>query len=499
MIRRAGRVLPTGAAFRDLLDSATVAALVLSPAWAALPATHPLGIEDSALLPGATRSDNLAALVLLAAGTLVSCILITAGRTNTSRALSWGTRGAGAVAALLIGNALRSELELTGLNVGIGTDDFWVHAATLFCLVAVMSYVVVRFGAANAVRGALRILMPLAPILVIEIGLAAVTAPSAGVSSRISAPDAHAEPSPRRVVVMVFDQLDAGDVSRLLARGLLPGFAALQTHAVVDTAEASAGDTVSAVPSMLSGETLVGSVSGDQLLMESADGSPHDWLTYPDLFMDLAQTGLRTGVAGWYLPYCRLPAAWIAECYQFPLVDTVGHSGLRTAMIRQLQRLVPWHSRMSHIRAYQGIRNVALAMVADPNLDFVFIHWPIPHGPGIYDSDRRQLSFRQYFGLQAEYEGNLRLVDRTIVETLSKVASSRTVSERTILVVTGDHGRANRLGGRVSLQVPFYTHSAAFTTSAGSGHVETTGLRQLVNRIFEDGVPYPTGGLSRVR
>lgn len=269
------------------------------------------------------------------------------------------------------------------------------------------------------------------------------------------------------VVWIVFDELDERVAFAQRPAGLsLPALDAFRAEAVTFlNAQSPANATAISIPAMLSH------------LLE--------------------RPGLRAGIAGWYLPYCRTYAPYLQQCRQWPMnrqMNSYGH-GLLTVMKNQGRSLLETSlysafgqslAIQAHIRTILEMEQAAARMAADPNLDLVFLHLPAPHPPFVYDPARRDLSARNQDA--RGYLANLQLADRLFATIRARLERDGLWANAHVLV-TGDHGyrQATRLGyppgdrfvpflwkpaGRVpprQIATPFETHHTA----------------ALVNRLLE--------------
>jgi hypothetical protein len=87
-----------------------------------------------------------------------------------------------------------------------------------------------------------------------------------------------------------------------------------------------------------------------------------------------------------------------------------------------------------HARQFKAIHADALAAVADPSLGLVFVHYPVPHFPGIFDARTGRFAST---GVDY-YEGNAALADRSLAE-LRAALERAGLAATTALVVTADH------------------------------------------------------------
>ena len=86
------------------------------------------------------------------------------------------------------------------------------------------------------------------------------------------------------------------------------------------------------------------------------------------------------------------------------------------------------------------------AAIANEKLDFVLVHLPLPHPPGIYDRRTGRI------GPGGGYVDNLALADRTLAE-LEQVIAGTHSAQQTTLVISSDHG----------WRIPLWRHEVGWT------------------------------------
>ncbi len=114
---------------------------------------------------------------------------------------------------------------------------------------------------------------------------------------------------------------------------------------------------------------------------------------------------------------------------------------------------------------YFRIRDLAYREAADPQIDLLFIHFPLPHLFAIYNRERQDFELNE----SLSYADNLALVDRTVGEMRQAIEQAG-LWDSTSILITSDHGlrpdlwrdrmgwtpELERLtGGRQSESVPF--------------------------------------------
>lgn len=281
-------------------------------------------------------------------------------------------------------------------------------------------------------------------------------------SRSVSSPASAQHP---RVIWILLDELSYQQVYEQRFPGLsLPAFDQLAGQSVVFTHVVPAGiATEQVVPSLFSG------LPGDQVRV-SADGHLRSlrnpitgaWQPFDQhntIFADARSANYATGVAGWYNPYCRILPAVLDRCFWIDRNPVQHYSQSddtwqerTSSSVRTLVSYLAWNLHIGsapepdsvlgaemHIRDFQEIRAQSDKLLADPSIDFVFLHLPVPHPPGIFD--RKRMTFAT---TGSSYIDNLALADqylahvRLLLEQLHQWDSS-------LVIVMGDHSWRTKL------------------------------------------------------
>ncbi len=270
-------------------------------------------------------------------------------------------------------------------------------------------------------------------------------------------------PSQSRVVWVILDELSYDQIFSHRQPGLaLPNFDRLAAgSAVLTHTEAAAEYTRIAVPSLLTGLPLAETAptaDGRHLLLELR--KPLHWqpLNPADtVFADALHSGLATGIAGWYEPYCRLLPAVLNRCfwtYHDDLPEGLSAEGSLAANALAPLRAVVQGVRLlgntmhpaskadeagqldvqNHAADYRELLFAGDRLLQAQNAGLLLLHMPIPHPWGFYD--RRTGHFPDH---RTSYLDNLVLADLYIghLRQLMKADGSW---DRTTLIVMGDHG-----------------------------------------------------------
>ena len=284
---------------------------------------------------------------------------------------------------------------------------------------------------------------------------------------------------PKRVIWLLLDELSYDQVYEHRFPGLqLPAFDSLAAESSVFTNVIPAGMyTQEVLPSLIVGREV------DEVKYHIAgpldlhpEGTGKDWVRFnpsDTVFQDAVDHGYRTGVAGWYNPYCRLLSEKLDSCYwdnTAPLSNSGLYGGGKDTLqitkdiflyflgirSRQLRlHLVPpqgeWSPKNNilHLESYQKLVPQGDKALLDPSLSFVFLHMPIPHPPGIYDRHTGKLSIDH-----TSYIDNLVLADKYLAHIREELQANGTWDD-TSIVIMGDHSwRTNIEWNKTDLWMP---------------------------------------------
>ncbi len=323
-----------------------------------------------------------------------------------------------------------------------------------------------------------------------------------------------AEGAKTRVVWVLFDELDSALAFSADSPVRLPHFNQLRAQGFSHLGvEPSSLKTLTAIPELTTGLRTSAAEPEDQdTLRLTRGGSTVSWTSEETIFSWAALRGIRVGIAGWYHPYCRLFATEVSACEFQPMGS--GAQLMRTNVVAAamplseavwLQSLQEWrlvgarvflrgsaslskaHSleipyvRSAQLEAFERLREAALDYAANPGLDFVFLHLPIPHPVGIFDREAGGYSLSE----SANYLDNLALADRTLGEIAAGIEDAG-LADRTVLVVNSDHpvrefwsgfpfwseDMERRVASRESLATPLFVRMPAVQPPHTKGVLE---------------------------
>lgn len=328
------------------------------------------------------------------------------------------------------------------------------------------------FGNRTILRIATRATMFLAllfPSLAFDLGWAWISRPPAKAFS--DPPLAGAVQRPKkttaRVVWLLFDEMDQGLLFEHRPPGInLPNLDRFRSESLyADDARPTARWTMIALPALITGHLLSRAElkgASDLALWPEDDSKALSWRADSNVFRRVRNLGMDTAMIGWHHPYCRVLNDVLSYCHWESSeqgsaeLETEYHLrrlGIMRGMIfimewkiedalTKLHVIDPGFSRVAIQKSlrlrqqeeFRDIRSRALDVVANPNLDFVMVHWPAPHPYGIFDRFRNAFSTRA----DSTYLDNLVLVDRTMGEIRAAMEKAG-VWDSTAILVTADH------------------------------------------------------------
>jgi hypothetical protein len=365
---------------------------------------------------------------------------------------------------LIAANALRQQasgLSFEALSSYLGQSGFWLVLSTsvLFAVVAWFKWGIE--GLARSSTTPVLVLLPFAFLTLGQSALVALRSRSDAVEfhEKRPAPFLNSEPGAPRLLFLVFDALDQQFLTvERPTDVLLPEFdALLKTTVQWTNAYPPSNGTGVSLPALITGRDVVKvrKTAANELMLSFADsGSEAPWSQEPTLFTWVRRFGQNSSLIGWYHPYCRVLGHEVARCRWYPYVPNPAET-LWASVFLQIALLadtVPGAFRFGfldrlggawlrgsedpgwHAMQYSKIHEQTLQAILDERLNLVFVHYPVPHSPFIYD--RQQEAIR--LDGKSTYIDNLALTDRTLKE-LRRALEASNLWERTALIITSDH------------------------------------------------------------
>lgn len=272
------------------------------------------------------------------------------------------------------------------------------------------------------------------------------------------------EVAQRRIVWILFDELSRDQAFDRRYPGLaLPAFDRFAAQSVsFSNVQPGGYMTELVIPGLMAGESISDEktdLDGRLYVKTRNDPEWHPYAADKTLLAEAQQAGWSTAISGWFLPYCRLYADQLTDCFRtmrFPLPG--GYSRLHStawnalapihkSVLRVAGRPVPGTTPWElHARDFAEILAHGEAMIADEHIGFVFLHLPAPHPAGFYNRKTGEM------GYPGSYVDNLALADKTLDALLQRIALTG-LADRTTVIVSSDH----------SWRIPMWKPEAGWT------------------------------------
>lgn len=368
---------------------------------------------------------------------------------------------------LLCLNAVRVQyrgLLLTGLTGSLGRAG---ALALGLAVLALGAYVLWRVGLNRLVRAGVAAALIVSPFVFVAYGQALwqlvwyrrVVASEGATAQVQPAREGAARP---RVFWLIFDELDYRLAFEQRPAGLqMPEFDRLGAESLTAREAYPPGAfTIQVLPALLTGKLVAEAVEtrpDDLNLKFHEEQEWVGWRSRPNIFARAREAGMNAGVAGWHHPYCRMFKQDLVRCswgedtfteHGVVLRSKVFDNMLRDARVSFLSvpvvhRLVPRREEaFTHdagllrekTRKLGELVGGGRAVAADPNLQLVLVHLPIPHPPNFYDRASGQFAY----DAPRSYLDSLALTDRTLGE-LRREMEAAGLWDSTTVLVSSDH------------------------------------------------------------
>jgi hypothetical protein len=266
-------------------------------------------------------------------------------------------------------------------------------------------------------------------------------------------------PPHQRIIWLLLDELSYQQLYERRFPGLdLPAFDKLAAQSTVFTHVVPAGVyTRYILPTLFTGiPSDAVDISARGLLVSLRDPSTGNWTAFHQhqtVFQDAIDAGYTTGIAGWYNPYCRIMPEVLDHCFwiyrQTTPANLSPNRSLAVDLIRPFRNL--WldtthlfgrgpgslsdetRDIRQHSSDYRRLLAAGDAYLADPSIDFLFLHLPIPHPYGFYDRKKRGFTTRH-----TSYIDNLALSD-LYLNHIRHVLENKNQWDSSTIIVMGDH------------------------------------------------------------
>jgi hypothetical protein len=454
--------------FKKLRDYAlgfSIANLLLLSVWSELLFTNKTAVYYMFSPPG--RSDYFAAVInTVLLGTLFFAIV----QLIRWKGRPWHLKAAriGFIIAVLIAANIYRLQFTTNFGIGVLTAKLSKTGMLIpaFAVCAVLGLIVIYFRrfVFQIVTVFILLLAPFGVITTVQAlvkGLT-VTAFQPGSAEKLNV-NSNLQRGPR-VVWIIFDELDESVLKNRPSR-LFP--AALDAFWFSSTrvfnARSPSNLTSVSIPSLLIGIPLVEAHpqnSSELSVLEKDSSAAVPLSNIPNIFSRAKSAGFQTTAVGWYHPYCRLFQKDLDNCSWQPVFQTItgqvpaAKKNIPNAMLDQLASINPFNRRRLAIHAYQNILEDSKKVLKTAS-GLIFLHFPIPHPPAIYNRNSEKLTTINFSNVKG-YVDNVGLVDRAF-QQLQLAMQDAGVWDETAVILSSDHPWRDAISfhGKESSYVPF--------------------------------------------
>ena len=262
--------------------------------------------------------------------------------------------------------------------------------------------------------------------------------------------DAHRDP---HVVWLLFDELDQGMIGATKAYKIpIPEIERLKAQSLVATnAVPPAYCTRLSMPAYITGRQIKqidAQGARDATVTLASNGQAVSLAAQNNIFAEAISAGFKTGIVGWYLPYCRMLRNSFNSCFWEPMYSNSLKTGatipdniltqlwnaadtvpMGTFLLRNIDRTARCQHRVA---VYKDILAHARQQARDPSVDLLFVHFPIPHPPGFFNAKSGE------FDCGGDYVDNVSLVDSAIGDLRAAMTAAGTW-DKSIVIISSDH------------------------------------------------------------
>ncbi|HZS48816.1 MAG TPA: sulfatase-like hydrolase/transferase [Blastocatellia bacterium] len=359
-------------------------------------------------------------------------------------------------------NAIRINFTAFSLSFIVGAIGVPTIIFVSIVLCAFLALIVRKHwrSAAYAVQTCILVLFSFAVLTFLQSGWRIIKYSQMKVSANeIDKASKHQQPgTQKRILWVLFDELDQRTTFDARPASInLPELDRFKSESFISSkAYPPAGMTSYSMPALITGRLIAKETPTDPYeMMLRFDGSDIAVRLdqQPTVFSDARNGGLKTGVVGWYQPYCRILGKDINSCFvageetdQWRLYQVVVAQWERTFLTIPMAQDLSYDTglidhlpraaffRQHQVETYNQVMEHARDIVARKDLDFTLIHFPVPHPPGVYDRNTGSMTSER----SRSYLDNLALVDRTLGE-LRRIMESNGTWDDTTVILTADH------------------------------------------------------------
>lgn len=268
------------------------------------------------------------------------------------------------------------------------------------------------------------------------------------------------------VVWMIFDETDYRICfEKRPANLLLPSFDRFKENALWATHAYSPSDSTQiSLPAFLTGIPLktTHQAGARKLELERADSRVRvDFATQGTIFDLIKKRAGSTALFGWFFPYSRIMHS-VDLCRDYPRYNFFTSDNLLEVLVFQWaevwdMRFLPFRNTIlanNHIGIVKSMQSDVIAAIRNQDPSFMFLHYPLPHSPYIYDRKSGTLGFNR--NSREGYLDNMALADRCLGELRAEMERKGIWDGSLVIISSDHHWRTNTYDGQTDYEhVPF--------------------------------------------
>lgn len=305
-----------------------------------------------------------------------------------------------------------------------------------------------------------------------------------------------------KVIWMIFDETDYRLCFEKRPAGFsFPAFDGVRANALWATHAYSPSDaTQVSLPALLTGIPLKSSqaVGARRLDLTRADTlASIDFAAQETIFDRVKMRRGSTALFGWFHPYGRVMHG-VDLCRDYPRYNFFTSDSLPEVLLFQWVEI--WDMRFpfsntllgnNHIGIVKSMQSDVLAAVRNQDPSFMFLHYPVPHSPNIYDPKTGAFAFQ---GNSHEgYLDNMVLADRCLAELRAEMERKGCWDDSLVVISSDHHWRTNTYDWKTDYEhVPFmikFPHQRKGTTY--DGRFNTVLTQDLILAVLDGKVTSP--------
>ena len=358
----------------------------------------------------------------------------------------------------LIANAVRLTFNLPIAWIIKELSSPFIAIAVLIASVLVIGLMwLLRKQLTALIYIVLLVLFPIAPLNVIHVSYEGVS--RAVEEESVANEKVYNYSTREKTILLIFDELDY----RMAFEEKVPGLKLKNLHYLKQNslfftnAISLFSATYSAIPSLTIGHSVSPFFIGEDDLGVKLNDSDvkSTWRKTETLFSKLVGAGKNVALMGYYHPYCRIFGDMVDYCKAYSSsrgVETARSNSVYQSFIKQAISLTPFYRVLNAIGTYKGLEEATMKKITHDAMDFIYVHFNLPHSPYYYDREAEKLTI---FNVVDGYIDNLQLTDIVLGRIINRLKEENLWDTSTLIVTSDHHWRhVDEYDGVVSRKIP---------------------------------------------